>query len=61
MSDSVKSGHFAAMMRHLDELLAEAVRLREQITAAMRRNEERPFWPERRMRHERHDPDRRQP
>ena len=61
MSDSVKTGHFAAMMRHIDELLAEAVRLREQITSAMRSNEERPFWPDRRTKREPHQPERRHP
>jgi hypothetical protein len=61
MSDPVKSGHFAAMMRRLDEILAEAVRLREQITTTMRNNQERPFWPDRRIRREPHDPERRHP
>jgi hypothetical protein len=60
MSDPVKSGHFAALMRHLDELLAEAVRIREQVTDAMRKNE-RPFWPDRRTSRQQHDPERRHP
>jgi hypothetical protein len=58
MADQLKQGHFASLIRHLDELLAEAARLREQITAAMRTNE-RPFWPDRRRDRQAHDPERR--
>ena len=49
---------FAETLRHIDDLMAEARVLRERITAALRR-EEAPFFPERRHRHEPHEPDRR--
>jgi hypothetical protein len=49
---------FEALMRHLDNLLAEAIALRERVTAAMRRDRV-PFWPDRRRRSAPHDPDRR--
>jgi hypothetical protein len=58
MADNLKTGHFANLLRHVDELLAEAARLREQITAAMRKDE-RPFWPDRRYSRQPHDPERR--
>ena len=40
--------HFRELIRKLDELVTEAARLREQITGAMRRELEHPFWPDRR-------------
>ena len=49
---------FAETLRYLDDLMAEARLLRERITAALGR-EEAPFFPERRHRHEPHEPDRR--
>ena len=49
---------FAETLRYLDDLMAEARLLRARITAALRR-EEAPFFPERRHRHEAHEPDRR--
>lgn len=49
---------FAETLRHIDDLMAEARRLRERITAALRR-EEAPFFPERRHRYEPHEPERR--
>jgi hypothetical protein len=59
MSDLLKDGHLHAVIRRLDELLAEAVRLRADIASAMRRRRERPFWPDRRLGRQPHDPDRR--
>jgi hypothetical protein len=56
--DEVKSSIVDETIRHLDELMAEARRLRERITAALRREEE-PFFPERRYHYERHEPERR--
>ena len=53
-----KTTPFAETLRHIDALMAEARLLREQITAALRR-EEAPFFPERRHRHEPHVPERR--
>jgi hypothetical protein len=50
---------FSEVLRHLDELMAEATHLRERITAALHR-EQRPFFPERRCRYEPHKPERRQ-
>ena len=51
---------FAETLRHIDDLMAEARRLRDRITTALRR-EEAPFFPERRHRHEPHEPERRRP
>lgn len=56
--DEVKSSIIGETIRHLDELMAEARRLRERITAALRREEE-PFFPERRYHYEQHKPERR--
>lgn len=56
--DEVRSSIIGETIRHLDELIAEARRLRERITAALRREEE-PFFPERRYRYEQHEPERR--
>jgi hypothetical protein len=50
---------FDALLRHLDTLLAEAIALRERVTAAMARDREAPFWPDRRRQALQHDPDRR--
>ena len=49
-----------ATRRRLDQLIEEAVGLREQITAALDR-ECRPFFPERRRAHQPHTPERRHP
>lgn len=49
---------FAETLRHIDDLMAEARRLREQITVALSR-EEAPFFPDRRHQHAPHEPDRR--
>ena len=48
-----------ATRRRLDQLIAEAVGLREQIAAALVR-ERRPFFPERRRAQQPHAPERRQ-
>jgi uncharacterized tellurite resistance protein B-like protein len=47
------------LISRLDELVQEAARLREQITAAMRRELEHPFWPDRRRVRMPHYPERR--
>jgi len=47
------------LLRSLDDLLAEAERLRLEIGAAVIRRESRPFWPDRRRVNVPHDPDRR--
>lgn len=59
MGDVLKEGQFDALMRRLDDLLAEAVRLRHQIGDAMRRDRQQPFWPDRRRTRQPHEPDRR--
>lgn len=46
-------------LKRLDELIEQAVALREQITAALIR-ECRPFFPERRLARQPHAPERRQ-
>jgi len=51
--------HFAELIHKLDELVSEAARLREQITSAMRRELEHPFWPDRRRVRTPHWPERR--
>ena len=56
--DKVKPSLFGESLRHLDDLLAEAQRLRERITAALNPERE-PFYPERRSRFEPHEPERR--
>ena len=58
MTPFAETTPFAATLRYLDDLMAEARLLRERITAALGR-EEAPFFPERRHRHEPHEPDRR--
>ena len=47
------------LLRSLDELLAEAERLRLEIGDAVNRRASHPFWPERRRVNIPHDPDRR--
>jgi hypothetical protein len=59
MSELLKEGQLHALIGRLDDLLVEAARLRADISSAMRRRREGPFWPERRRRLERHVPDRR--
>jgi hypothetical protein len=49
----------AALVRYLDELLAEAERLRADMADAVRRRTETPFWPERRRSNVPHHPNRR--
>jgi hypothetical protein len=48
-------------MQYLDELLAEAERLRLEIGDAVRSRAQDPFWPDRRRMNVPHDPDRRRP
>jgi hypothetical protein len=50
---------FTDTLREIDELMAEARRLRERINDELLRREEAPFFRERRNRYERHEPDRR--
>ena len=56
--DSLKPSLLGETMRHLDDLLAEARRLRERITAALQCERE-PFYPERRSHYQSHEPERR--
>jgi hypothetical protein len=49
----------AALIRYLDELLAEAERLRREMAEAVRRRADSPFWPDRRRSNVPHHPDRR--
>jgi len=51
----------ATLLRSLDELLAEAERLRLEISAAVIRRSSQPFWPDRRRTNIPHVPDRRRP
>ena len=50
---------FGELIDKLDDLVREAARLREQVTAAMRRELEHPFWPDRRRIQMPHYPERR--
>jgi hypothetical protein len=50
---------FTDTLLEIEELMAEARRLRERINDELLRREEAPFFPERRNRSERHEPDRR--
>ena len=43
--------HISTLLRHLDDLVTEAERLRKEIQRAMARESQLPFWPERRHRH----------
>jgi hypothetical protein len=61
VGDPPKDNHLSALLRYLDELLAEAERLRLEIGDAVRRRAERPFWPDRRRTSVPHDPERRRP
>jgi len=56
--DSLKPSLVEETLRHLDDLLAEARHLRERITAALH-TEREPFYPERRLHYEPHEPERR--
>jgi hypothetical protein len=48
------------VIRQIDELLTEAKSIRERFAAALRRIQERPFWPDRRHTLEpHHEPERR--
>jgi hypothetical protein len=48
MPDLMKDGRFKALTRRLDDLIAEAVRLRTEIAASVRYAREFPFYPDRR-------------
>jgi hypothetical protein len=50
---------FAALIARMDRLLAEAAAVHEQVTAALRRRWERPFWPDRRRAYQQYSPERR--
>lgn len=51
----------ADLLRRLDDLLAEATRLRDDIETAMQARIDSPFWPERRRRRLPITQERRQP
>jgi hypothetical protein len=46
-------------LKYLADLLTEAQYLRERIAAALRRQDERPFFPDRRDHYKPYEPDRR--
>ena len=50
---------FAALIASIDRLLAEAAAAREQMTAALRRRWQQPFWPDRRRTYQQFSPERR--
>ena len=50
---------FGDTLRNLDAQIAETRHLRERINAAIRREYDAPYFPERRDRYEPHEPDRR--
>lgn len=50
---------FAALMNRIDRLLDEATAVRQQVTAAMRRRWQQPFWPDRRRAYQQYFPERR--
>jgi hypothetical protein len=56
--DSLKSP-FRDTLRNLDDQIAETRHMRERINAAIRREYEAPYFPERRDQYEPHEPDRR--
>jgi hypothetical protein len=56
--DTLKPSATGELLRHFDDLLAEARHLRERIVAAGHRTRQ-PFYPERRIHHEPHEPERR--
>jgi hypothetical protein len=57
--DLPPDNRIASLIRRLDDLLSEAARLRDEVTSALRRRAERPFWPDRRRTSIPHHPDRR--
>jgi hypothetical protein len=59
VSTSPPRDPFAEVLKQLDDLLTEAARLREEIGEAMRREHDRPFWPDRRREQQPRTPDRR--
>ena len=50
----------AALLETLNEMLAEAERLRQEITGEVIRRATQPFWPDRRRTNLPHEPERRQ-
>ena len=50
---------FAVLIARMDRLLAEAAAVREQMTAALRRRWQQPFWPDRRLTYQQYSPERR--
>ena len=50
---------FAVLIARMDRLLAEAAAVREQMTAALRRRWQQPFWPDRRREYQEFYPERR--
>jgi len=59
MTDLLKKEHFDALVGQLDTLMEEAAALNAEITAAMRGEQEHPFWPDRRSTRQPYQPDRR--
>lgn len=58
VSDTVRPDvPFGALLRHLDDLVAEHAQLRERLTAALHRED--PFFPDRRHTYQPREPDRR--
>jgi hypothetical protein len=58
MARDVPLHDFAALIARIDRLLDEAVTVREQVTATLRRWQQ-PFWPERRRLIRQYFPERR--
>ena len=60
MTDLLNKEHFDALVGRLDTLMEEAAALNAEIAAAMRGEQEHPFWPDRRRSRQHYQPDRRQ-
>ena len=60
MTDLLNKEHFDALVGRLDTLMEEAAALNAEIAAAMRGEQEHPFWPDRRSTRHPYQPDRRQ-
>jgi hypothetical protein len=60
MTDLWNKEDFDALVGRLDTLMEEAAALNAEIAAAMRGEQEHPFWPDRRSTRQPYQPDRRQ-